>query len=61
MINALEHILGYVSGMSYAEFVHNEEKQDAVLRRIIVLGEATKRLSPEFQQLALVPLRGIKL
>lgn len=51
MIDAIEHILAYVAGMSYEEFARNEEKQDAVLRRIIVLGEATKRLSADFREL----------
>lgn len=34
--------------MSY-ELSHNIEKQDAILRRITIIGEATKRLSKEFR------------
>ncbi|MDJ0581006.1 HepT-like ribonuclease domain-containing protein [Crocosphaera sp.] len=29
---------------------NNQEKQDAILRRITIVGEATKRLSPEFRE-----------
>jgi uncharacterized protein with HEPN domain len=36
--------------VTFAEFLTNDEKQDAVLRRILVIGEATKRSSPEFRQ-----------
>lgn len=36
--------------MSYEQFAINEEKQDAVLRRITIIGEATKRLSSEFRE-----------
>jgi uncharacterized protein with HEPN domain len=28
----------------------NQEKQDAILRRIMIIGEATKRLSPMFRE-----------
>jgi uncharacterized protein with HEPN domain len=50
IIYAIERILSYTSGMSYERFAVNEEKQDAVLRRITIIGEATKRISAEFRE-----------
>jgi len=50
IVEAVKKILGYTAGVTFAEFLTNDEKQDAVLRRILVIGEATKRLSPEFRQ-----------
>ncbi|MFM2429584.1 MAG: hypothetical protein RLZZ511_797 [Cyanobacteriota bacterium] len=50
IIESARKILGYTTNVTWADFRANEEKQDAVLRRILVIGEATKRLSPEFRQ-----------
>ena len=41
MLEALERIMEYVDGVSEQEFDKNTEKQDAVIRRIEVLGEFT--------------------
>lgn len=53
----LDHILesfikisGYLEGVSYEQFLQNQEKQDAVIRNIEIAGEATKKLSPELRQ-----------
>lgn len=52
----LDHILQsaakaieYLNGVGYHDFLANEEKQDAVVRKIEICGEATKRLSLEFR------------
>ncbi|WP_019499785.1 DUF86 domain-containing protein [Pseudanabaena sp. PCC 6802] len=50
IIEAIRKIFAYTAGVTLDEFLSNNEKQDAVLRRILVIGEATKRLSPEFRQ-----------
>jgi uncharacterized protein with HEPN domain len=50
IIEAVKKILAYTAGVTLVEFLANDEKQDAVLRRILVVGEATKRLSSEFRQ-----------
>jgi uncharacterized protein with HEPN domain len=50
IIEAVKKILAYTTGVTLTEFLANDEKQDAVLRRILVVGEATKRLSSEFRQ-----------
>ena len=49
IVEAIEKILAYTKGVGFEEFQLNEEKQDAVLRRILVIGEATKRLSADFK------------
>lgn len=38
-----------MKGVSKDAFEDNLEKQDAVLRRITIIGEATKRLTKEFR------------
>jgi uncharacterized protein with HEPN domain len=42
-------ILSYCKGISQHNLGESLEKQDAILRRITVIGEATKRLSPKFR------------
>ncbi|MGB7058857.1 MAG: DUF86 domain-containing protein [Geitlerinemataceae cyanobacterium] len=49
IVEAIEKILAYTKGIRFEEFQIDDEKQDAVLRRILVIGEATKRLSAEFK------------
>ncbi|ACK65897.1 protein of unknown function DUF86 [Rippkaea orientalis PCC 8801] len=48
--HAITLIFQYSHNVSYQELEANQEKQDAILRRITIIGEATKRLSPEFRQ-----------
>ncbi len=47
ILNAAQLISSYVQGVSEAEFIDNFEKQDAVIRRIEVIGEATAHLNDE--------------
>ncbi len=46
----LQRLFSYTANVTFEEFLSNDEKQDAVLRRILIIGEATKRLSPEFRE-----------
>lgn len=53
----LDHILEsfakvnqYLEGVSYAAYLTDAEKQDAIIRKIEVAGEAAKRLSPELRE-----------
>ena len=50
IIESIKLILHYVEGVNQESLAANYEKQDAILRRITIIGEATKRLSPEFRQ-----------
>lgn len=47
ILNAARLIARYVQGVSKAEFAANIEKQDAVIRRIEIIGEATAHLTDE--------------
>jgi uncharacterized protein with HEPN domain len=44
MLEAIERISSYVDGMSRADFLADVRTQDAVLRNLEVLGEASKRV-----------------
>ena len=41
--------LSYVKGVSYQTFVDDTMRQDAVVRELLIIGEAAKRLSDEFK------------
>lgn len=47
---AVRRILRYIDNVSRDELEMNDEKVSAILYQIAVIGEATKRLSPEFRQ-----------
>lgn len=42
---AIQRILAYTQDMSWDTFLHDDRTQDAVVRNIEVIGEATKNLS----------------
>ena len=46
---ALQRITTYVAGMTYESFVADPKTQDAVVRNLEILGEATKNLSEELR------------
>jgi uncharacterized protein with HEPN domain len=46
---ALRRIATYVTGMSYKTFLNDTKTQDAILRNLEILGEATKSVSEEFR------------
>lgn len=47
--NAAQRILLFATGLTKASLATNEEKQSAILYQVIVVGEATKRLSTNFR------------
>lgn len=49
IITAIKLIFQYTQGLDAKSLAENIEKQDAILRRITIIGEATKRLSKEFR------------
>lgn len=60
IIESFTKILQYIGETSYPEFLEDEEKQDAIIRKIEVAGEATKRLSPELRaQYGHIPWKAI--
>lgn len=47
---AMDRILTYTSELDYDQFMEDRKTQDAVLRNLQVMGEATKKLSPELRE-----------
>lgn len=50
IFESLSKAVAYIGKTSYEDFASDEEKQDAVIRKIEVTGEATKRLSTELRK-----------
>ena len=50
VVLAAQQIRRYSQGIDRARLESNDEKQAAILYRIIIIGEATKRLSQTFRQ-----------
>jgi uncharacterized protein with HEPN domain len=48
--SAMEKVEGFVSGMTYEEFINDEKTVFAVIRAIEIVGEAIKHISPEFRE-----------
>ena len=42
-------VIEFATGMDRAKFVRDAKTQSAVLHQLLVMGEAVKRLSPEFR------------
>lgn len=64
MLDSALVIRGYLQNVDHADFMANTEKQDAVLRRFEIIGEAASRLSPEtralFPQIPFRQMRGMR-
>lgn len=45
ILSSFAKVVQYADGVTYEQFQADEEKQDAIIRKIEVAGEATKRLS----------------
>ena len=64
ILDSAQVIRAYLSGVSREEFLVNSEKQDAVLRRLEIIGEAASRLSPVtrvmFPDLPFRSMRGMR-
>ena len=50
ILEAISRVQRYVGTMSLSEFLENTEKQDAIARNLGVIGEAVKKISPEFRR-----------
>jgi uncharacterized protein with HEPN domain len=60
IIDAIQLIESYTSGLSKEEFLSNSLQQDAVLRRLEIIGEAVKRIPNEVRdRYPLLPWRDI--
>ena len=51
ILESIEYIQNFLDGVSEEEFYQNVEKQDAVLRRLEIIGEAVKHLPQRIRDL----------
>jgi uncharacterized protein with HEPN domain len=49
MLQAARKVLEYAQGLSEREFMGSSRDQDAIVRQLTILGEASKRVSAEFR------------
>jgi len=68
MLEAIALIEEYVSGVTEVNFSRDKEKQDSVIRRLMIIGEAATHvpddirvLSPEIQWRAIVGFRNVAI
>lgn len=47
ILAAASSILRFTDGVTKVAFLNNEEKYEAVIRKLQIIGEAAKRISPE--------------
>lgn len=58
MLESAEKIIQYVDGIDKDQFEAQEEKQDAVIRRLEIMGEAAKQVPPQIRdQFPYIPWR----
>ncbi len=50
MLLASRRIQKYAQGFDFERFENDEVMQDAVMRRILIIGEAARKVSPEFKE-----------
>ena len=61
IIKAIDTIQEYLKGFSHDDFLKDEKTQDAVIRNLEIIGEASSKLEQEFiKQLPQIPWRDIK-
>lgn len=49
LIDSINHLESYIENVDEESFLRNEEKKDACLTRIVVLGEYSARISDELK------------
>lgn len=59
ILDAIEKIRSFSSGVDFAAFEENQEKQSAVILQLAIIGELSKHLSNEFKQRITLPWKEI--
>jgi len=60
MLEAARLIRGYLKGVTFEEFWHNNEKRDAVALRLSVLGESAHKIDKKTEAaLSPIPIKSI--
>jgi uncharacterized protein with HEPN domain len=49
MLQAAQKVLEYAIGLTETSFLASSRDQDAIVRQLTILGEAAKRVSPDFR------------
>ena len=64
ILRSAEAIQSYIEGYSREDFLKDPKTQDAVLRRLLVIGEAAARLTPEtearFEEIPFRKMAGLR-
>ena len=50
ILEAAQLLADYTAGLDFTEFSRNQEKQDAVARRLEIIGEAVKRIPDSLRE-----------
>ncbi len=50
ILDAIGDVNKFLRGIEYADFAHSDLLQSAVMRKLEIMGEATKRLSLDFRK-----------
>jgi uncharacterized protein with HEPN domain len=50
ILEAITKIFEYIGKIGFEEFEQNTEKQDAIIRRFEIIGEASRRLEDDFRE-----------
>ena len=50
ILSAMDSIEAFVEGMSFAEFCADDKTSSAVIRKLEIIGEATKNITDEIRQ-----------
>jgi len=50
ILESINSIVDYIKGMSQKEFLENKMVQDAVIRHLEIIGEATKKIDKNFKE-----------
>ena len=50
ILDCIYHITSYTSGLTKADFLKSDQIQDAVFRRLEIIGEAVTKLPEDFRQ-----------
>ncbi|MCK4260932.1 MAG: DUF86 domain-containing protein [Halanaerobiales bacterium] len=64
ILYSIDLIFRYIKGISKQDFFISQEKQDLVIHRLEIIGEATKRLSDDFRvkhsEIEWAPMAGMR-
>lgn len=50
ILTGIDKIQRYTAGVSFSAFTQNEEKTDAVIRNLEIIGEAVKKIPPDLRE-----------